>query len=142
MSLRFDLTITLGNAAMLSGDDVAAALRNVADTMANRYDGLTLPETYTAAPILDLNGARVGSWAVVDDEPAAEGATVYRVGDPDPTPDVPEQTPDNPDGSWCGATPDAEGFPEYMACTWELGHSTDLPHVSGNGRKIIAVWEA
>lgn len=58
----FNLTIKLGNDAMQSGDDVARALRSVADCLANTYDSLTLPED--AGAIFDLNGNTVGRWEV------------------------------------------------------------------------------
>ncbi len=60
--MRFNLSIKLGNAAMQSGDDVAAALREVADNLSNRFDGLHLPEG--SGRIFDENGNAVGTWEV------------------------------------------------------------------------------
>lgn len=61
----FTLTIALGNDAMRSGDDLAHALRETADTLANRYDGLTMPDTVPQS-IRDLNGQTVGRWRVTE----------------------------------------------------------------------------
>lgn len=58
---RFTLTIKLGNAAMMTPADIAAALREVADDLA---DGLERAHQ-TASPhvIRDVNGNPVGEWA-------------------------------------------------------------------------------
>lgn len=57
----FRLYINLGNEAMQGPEDVAAALRTVADSrgMAAGIDEGT---------IFDLNGNRVGAWELVEDE--------------------------------------------------------------------------
>ena len=53
----FTLTIQLGNAAMETSDDVAEALRRVADKMErNGFDGR----------IVDLNGNTVGKYEAED----------------------------------------------------------------------------
>lgn len=72
MQSRFTLTIQLGNAAMQTADDIAGALRAAADTLANRYDGLTPPDD--AAPIRDVNGGTVGAWRIAgaDDTKGAD----------------------------------------------------------------------
>lgn len=51
--MKFTLTIRLGNAAMQTGDDVAAALAGVTDS---------LLAGVTSGTIRDLNGNTVGSW--------------------------------------------------------------------------------
>ena len=49
----FQLTIKLGNAAMLTPEDIAGALRDAADAVEHgRTDGF----------VYDTNGNRVGSW--------------------------------------------------------------------------------
>jgi len=53
----FQLNIRLGNAAMLTASDIAAALRKVADRLDE--DGV-----HGSAVIMDENGARVGNWSV------------------------------------------------------------------------------
>ena len=56
--MKFTLTITLGNDAMQLPEDVADALRRVADK---------LPTSFAAADegiIRDLNGNNVGDWIV------------------------------------------------------------------------------
>jgi hypothetical protein len=61
--MRFQLTITLGNDAMQTGDDVAAALHKAAEHV-DGYDlkSKTLPGMVHA--IFDANGNRVGNWKV------------------------------------------------------------------------------
>jgi hypothetical protein len=54
---HFSLKITLGNEAMQTPDDVAAALRQVAD----RLDGTAFVE-HDGAKIRDTNGNTVGLW--------------------------------------------------------------------------------
>lgn len=53
----FNVDITLGNAAMLTGDDVALAL----DTIARRVETGAVD-----GRILDVNGASVGKWTLRD----------------------------------------------------------------------------
>lgn len=61
--MEFKLTITLGNAEMQSGDNVADALRETARKLANRFDGMTLPADVDGK-IIDANGNIVGNWEV------------------------------------------------------------------------------
>jgi hypothetical protein len=62
--MRFRITITLGNDAMKTSEDVASALRVVAKHV-DGYDfaSKTLPGMVHA--IHDLNGNRVGDWKVM-----------------------------------------------------------------------------
>lgn len=59
--MRFTLDIKLGNAAMLNGSDIAAALREAAYNVAALVD-----EDQQAGPfgIRDANGNLVGEWEV------------------------------------------------------------------------------
>lgn len=64
----------------------------------------------------------------------AEEPTVYRVGDPDPTPNdwvtpCPARSPDG-DLPWDLSWP----------CCWPAGHAGQ--HVAGDGSEILAVWDA
>ena len=52
---RFDLHIDLGNDAMQTGEDVAEALRRIAEM---------LDHGYTSNRIGDLNGNAVGTWTL------------------------------------------------------------------------------
>ncbi|GAC1496208.1 MAG: hypothetical protein NVS1B2_16160 [Vulcanimicrobiaceae bacterium] len=62
-TMTFEISITLGNDGMQTGDDVAAALRAVADKCADR--DLTTPTNLgTRWGISDANGNRVGTWTV------------------------------------------------------------------------------
>lgn len=57
----------------------------------------------------------------------------YQVGDPDPTPDLPE----------CGDTTDMTcpaTWEDRFFCTWPENH-VGKPHVAGTGTRIAAVWE-
>ncbi len=60
--MKFRLTITLDGEHMRSGDDVALALTKAAADIANRWDGLTLPED--SGLIHDHAGRRAGTWKV------------------------------------------------------------------------------
>jgi hypothetical protein len=60
---QFRLSLTLNTPHMRSGDDVQRALALTGAEIANRYDGLTLPE-HIAGPIHDSTGAIVGEWQV------------------------------------------------------------------------------
>lgn len=65
--LVFELSVSLDTPAMRSGDDLAAALRTVAATLANRYDGLDLPEVLPdtqGTTIQDTDGQTVGRWEI------------------------------------------------------------------------------
>lgn len=57
LGTRFDLTIELGNAAMRTPEDIADALRS----LANRLEAAG---TFASEIIMDQNGARVGSWSI------------------------------------------------------------------------------
>lgn len=59
----FTLTIKLGNAEMQTGDDVAEALRSVAESL-DGWD-TSLEESWASPRVIrDLNGNQVGTWAV------------------------------------------------------------------------------
>jgi hypothetical protein len=55
----FTLTITVGNDAMQTRRDIAKALRAVAERLASPYG-----ETTDDGAIFDLNGNKVGRWAI------------------------------------------------------------------------------
>lgn len=57
------LTLSLDSEDMRSGDDVQRALALTGAEIANRWDGLTLPE-HIGGVIRDRTGNPVGSWAV------------------------------------------------------------------------------
>lgn len=61
------LRIDLGNDAMQTGTDVAAALRKIAARIDDEIDGEDMPVTLSQT-ILDLNGNRVGQWNVREAE--------------------------------------------------------------------------
>lgn len=61
------LQIGLGNDAMQTGTDVAAALRKIAARIDDEIDGEDMPVTLSQT-ILDLNGNRVGQWNVREHE--------------------------------------------------------------------------
>lgn len=63
----FTLSIRLDREHMRSGDDVQRALALTGAELANRYDGLTLPEHLTGT-IHDSTGQEVGSWKVTDNQ--------------------------------------------------------------------------
>ena len=65
--MKFSLDIELGNAAMQTGDDVAEALRKVAQKLADTYDGTTLPN-WEFGTIKDANGNAVGVWTTEEGE--------------------------------------------------------------------------
>lgn len=65
--MKFSLEIELGNAAMQTGDDVAEALRKVAQKLADAYDGTNLPD-WESGTIKDANGNAVGIWATEEGE--------------------------------------------------------------------------
>lgn len=56
---NFEMTLNLGNVAMATAQDVADALRKVAQR---------LEDGDTASPILDANGNTVGGWFLAEDE--------------------------------------------------------------------------
>lgn len=60
--MKFTLTITLGNDAMQTPDDVAAALAHVAHRV--RASDAWGDPTHAGHLVLDDNGNRVGEWAV------------------------------------------------------------------------------
>jgi hypothetical protein len=60
------VTITTGNDAMTTPDDLARALKRLADTL--RGSGETLDEVLTEGRILDDNGNVVGNWSITEGE--------------------------------------------------------------------------
>jgi hypothetical protein len=75
-------------------------------------------------------------WPADDAEEPAPPATGFTPGDPDPTP------------GWGPVVLGVgDGFPECPArqgglrCTWRSGHEKEnIPHVAGDGTRIVAVW--
>ncbi len=71
MSTVLLLKITLGNDAMSTGEDVAAALVKAAKAIARDYGGSDLSEMTEGdlddayGPVIDSNGNKVGDWKVV-----------------------------------------------------------------------------
>lgn len=68
--MKFTLTITLGNAAMQTGDDVATALREVAKKVerigeVEEHVEHTMDSVH-GNRIGDLNGNKVGVWGFED----------------------------------------------------------------------------
>lgn len=59
--MKFSLKITLGNAAMLTPEDIALALRKVAGNVQGCLD----LEVGDHDSIRDLNGNTVGEWKVI-----------------------------------------------------------------------------
>lgn len=55
----FHMSVKLANEAMRTPDDVACALRGIADRLEG--DANALAEVH--APVFDANGNRVGAWA-------------------------------------------------------------------------------
>ena len=66
--MQFTLTITLGNDAMQSGEDLAAALHSVADKLAALgADPIEDLDDYDASGrVRDENGNTVGRWSLCD----------------------------------------------------------------------------
>jgi hypothetical protein len=66
---KFELSIELGNEAMLGDDDIADALEKVAKRLRdNAYTAANVQEDITRV-ILDYNGNGVGEWSLTwDDE--------------------------------------------------------------------------
>ena len=58
---QFILKINLGNEAMLTGYDIAGALRDIADKV---NDNENMREFSGEKRILDINGNSVGTWSV------------------------------------------------------------------------------
>ena len=58
---QFILKINLGNEAMLTGYDIAGALRDIADKVNDNED---MREFSGEKRILDINGNSVGTWSV------------------------------------------------------------------------------
>jgi len=58
---QFILKIKLGNAAMLTGYDIAGALREIADKVNDNED---MREFSGEKGVYDINGNRVGTWLV------------------------------------------------------------------------------
>lgn len=57
----FHLSLSLGSESMRSGDDVQRALALVGAELANRFDGLDLPD-YLGGAIRDRRGEKAGEW--------------------------------------------------------------------------------
>ncbi len=69
--MGFSLKIKLGNAAMLTGEDIAAALRKVADRVENESTHSMNDDNESQIDeidgrIYDENGNSVGAWAVTE----------------------------------------------------------------------------
>jgi hypothetical protein len=58
---QFTLKINLGNDAMITGYDIAGALRDIADKVNDNED---MREFTGQKRIMDINGNTVGSWQV------------------------------------------------------------------------------
>lgn len=70
MSQHFTLDIRLGNDAMQTGDDIAAALRIAADQVESAYDGDGKPSSKVL--VWDANGNSVGLWEIAEPDTQAE----------------------------------------------------------------------
>jgi hypothetical protein len=69
--MKFTLTIDMGNDGMLSGSDLAGALRYVAARVQDVSPGgphATLTEPDSGGKVVDRNGNGVGRWMLVSDE--------------------------------------------------------------------------
>ena len=64
-SMRFVLTIELGNDAMSTDGHIATALKQAAKSILSYQD--RIPEIGDSGPIRDVNGNRIGSWHVEGD---------------------------------------------------------------------------
>ena len=68
--MQFKLTIELGNDAMQTGEDIAAALHHTADRVESAIeyteeeDGSFTTLEHSGGPIMDENGNKVGAWHV------------------------------------------------------------------------------
>lgn len=60
---NFKLDIQLGNEAMTSGEDIARALRSVAEKLED-YGAISFGESGPVSRIMDLNGNTVGNWVI------------------------------------------------------------------------------
>lgn len=69
----FDLSIRMQNAGMQTDGDIAAALREVADILAEGNDDVRSNPTNEPVDIRDINGHRVGTWRVVNSRRSTEG---------------------------------------------------------------------
>lgn len=67
--MKFQLEIELGNDAMLTGGDVASALRRIADKLdvLDRTTAGSDLEGVEEGTVRDLNGNKVGRWSVGKD---------------------------------------------------------------------------
>ena len=62
---NFNLSMKLGNAAMLTGDDVAERLRVLAEKISTNYGGDYIDEWYGLGGFVhDANGNQIGKWEV------------------------------------------------------------------------------
>lgn len=69
----FDLSIRMVNAGMQTDGDIAAALHEVADLLAEGNDDVRSNPTNAPVDIRDINGHKVGEWSVVDSRRSTEG---------------------------------------------------------------------
>ena len=70
--MKFELSITLGNDAMRTGNDVADALRRIVDRIQGPHafgaDGQKLGSAIKGGTIHDLNGNRCGAWEIAQED--------------------------------------------------------------------------
>lgn len=121
--MKFRLDIELGNAAMTDSDDVAQALLSHAGKIA-----AVMGEEGDSGIVRDESGAKVGEWKFSDKLNDAP-----RVGDKDTTGDTGNCYDDY------NSFYDSDGDTLWNCCL-EDGHAG--PHVAGNGRVIVGVWES
>lgn len=64
--MKLQITIEIGNEAMSTGTDLARAVKRVAKSIDNIFEGgePILDSTIVASNIRDDNGNRVGNWIV------------------------------------------------------------------------------
>lgn len=67
--LKFIVSITLGNDAMLTHGDVAGALQNIALRLTDTYGEEVDMFNGQGGYVRDLNGHRVGKWGVQSEIP-------------------------------------------------------------------------
>lgn len=70
MTTAFRLSLTVTGDATLTGDDVHRALSLTGADLANRYDGLTLPDHLTGT-VRNADGQPLGTWST-EPQPTAE----------------------------------------------------------------------
>lgn len=69
----FDLSLRMQNAGMQTDGDIARALREVADLLAEGDDDVRSNPTREPVDIRDINGHKVGEWSVVDSRRSTDG---------------------------------------------------------------------